>query len=65
MKIIKKGNFKEKEYRKKCDCKTEFSYTNSDVQSDFRDGDYVICPVCGKFLYHGKPPQNFNRATDC
>lgn len=59
------GNTKEKEYFKTCPyCDTDFSYNDSDVNSDFRDGDYVKCPVCGKFLFHGLH-QNVNRATDC
>lgn len=66
MKIIKKGKVKEEEYHKVCGyCDTEFTYTSSDVKPDFRDGDYVICPVCGKFLAHGSLPQNIDRSKDC
>lgn len=50
MKIIKGGSVKIKEKKKKCSkCKTEFSFTNSDVKMD-RDGDYVNCPVCDSFI---------------
>lgn len=66
MRIIKIGNNKIKEYFKTCIyCDTEFSYNDSDVKPDFRDGDYVICPVCGKFLFHGEPPKNVDRSKDC
>ncbi len=50
MKIIKKGEKKEKEYIKTCSgCKTKFSYKNRDIETD-RDGSYVICPVCKAFI---------------
>lgn len=67
MKIVKRGvDPKDKEIHQKCSkCKTEFTYTQSDVQYDFRDGDYVICPVCGSFIAHGDLPRSVNRATDC
>jgi len=66
MKIIKKGNTKEKEFNKKCgNCTTEFSYTSSDIQPDWRDGDYVICPVCGKFISHNGLPENPDRSKEC
>lgn len=66
MKILKKGGVKEKEYRKKCGkCDTKFSYTSADIPSDWRDGDYVICPVCGQFISHAGLPQNIDRSKDC
>jgi len=33
---------------KKCDSLVEFN--REDVQSDQRDGDYVVCPVCLAFI---------------
>ena len=51
MKIIKIGKTKNKEKIKTClNCKTKFSFTNDEVKSDFRDGDYVNCPNCGAFV---------------
>jgi len=52
MKIIKEGQDPKKtEIEETCHkCSTVFSYTQSDVQPDSRDGDYVICPVCGGFI---------------
>lgn len=56
MKIIKEGNLPEdKQKRETCyNCKTVFEYVKADVQSDFRDGDYIVCPKCGKFITAGK-----------
>lgn len=51
MKIIKQGELPNEEKEKTCyNCKTVFSYTRKDVKPDQRDGDYVICPVCGKWI---------------
>jgi len=53
MKIIKQGNNKQKEVKKTCKkCKTVFTYTNEDIQPDWRDGNYVICPnqSCKTFI---------------
>lgn len=51
MKIIKAGNIKPKEVKETCHkCKTKFSYTSADVQPDWRDGDYVQCPICKAFI---------------
>lgn len=52
MKIVKMGKVPdEMERQKTCyNCKTVFSYIPSDTQTD-RDGKYVICPVCGKFIH--------------
>jgi len=66
MRIIRIGNTEEKEIPKTCgDCYTDFTYTLSDVKPDWRDGDYVVCPICGKFLAHGDPPKNVDRSKDC
>lgn len=52
MKIIKEGNIKPKETKRTCSkCKTKFSFTEEDIKLDFRDGDYVQCPVCESFIY--------------
>jgi DNA-directed RNA polymerase subunit RPC12/RpoP len=55
MKIIKAGvDPRFQEIPKTCwTCKTEFTYTNSDVKYDQRDGSYVVCPVCSAFIAHG------------
>ena len=52
MKIIKEGiKPQDKPKVKTCsNCKTKFEYTYADVQSDWRDGDYVKCPKCGAFI---------------
>lgn len=52
MKVIKEGQLPETQPKKETcyNCKTKFEYVKSDVQSDWRDGDYVICPSCGKFI---------------
>ena len=52
MKIIKQGiDPEKKEIKERCyNCKTVFTYNKTDVKPDFRDGDYVICPNCGKFI---------------
>lgn len=52
MKIIKEGKSPEEKTKKETcyNCKTVFEYSNSDIQPDFRDGDYVVCPKCGKFI---------------
>ena len=50
MKIIKIGNVEPSTRRKICYyCSSEFEYDTTDIKYD-RDGDYVICPVCDKFL---------------
>ncbi len=51
MKVIKQGNNKPKETKKTCSkCKTKFSFTKEDIKSDWRDGDYVVCPTCNNFI---------------
>lgn len=53
MRIIKVGKLPETETVKTCGkCKTKFAYTSEDVKMDFRDGDYVECPVCKSFINH-------------
>jgi len=50
MKIIKKVEPKEPEKKTMCCyCKTIFVYNNSDIKPD-RDGSYVVCPSCEKFI---------------
>lgn len=60
----------EKTYKKKCKCGCHFSYTDSDVTHDDRDGGwYLFCPNCKGFILHKSEPRNFNifgnRANDC
>lgn len=31
-------------------CESVIEFTAKDIQSDFKDGNYVICPVCGQFI---------------
>jgi hypothetical protein len=52
MKIIKEGVKPETVERcKNCkNCGCRFTYAHKDIQRDWRDGDYVICPTCGKFI---------------
>lgn len=54
MKIIKRGTLpEERVYRVTCsNCKSELEYTKEDVKLDFREGDYIVCPVCEKFIDH-------------
>lgn len=50
MKVIKQGQKVEKTRKVTCyGCKSKLEYTSNDVQSD-RDGKYIVCPVCGKFI---------------
>lgn len=49
MKIIK-NNYKETTFKVKCPrCKSKLKVSESDIQMD-RDGRYIICPCCGKFI---------------
>lgn len=52
MRIIQEGKIPDNiEQELSCKrCNTIFTVTNSDIQSDFRDGDYVICPTCHAFI---------------
>ena len=50
MEIIKAGNPERKAYGfvcRKCGCVAKFDET--DIKRD-RDGDYIICPSCGRFV---------------
>ena len=50
MRIIKEGSLKEIEYRHTChECRTVFAATIKDTNTD-RDGQYVVCPLCGAFV---------------
>lgn len=51
MKVIKKGKVPFKEKRFECSyCGCEFFADENDKKVDQRDGDYVVCPTCGKFI---------------
>jgi len=50
MKILKRGNPPKDKRREVChNCGSELEYISSDIHID-RDGKYIICPVCGKFI---------------
>ena len=50
MKILKRGKVKNEHPKMTCAyCDTVFEYLKTDIALD-RDGRYVVCPVCGKFL---------------
>jgi transcription elongation factor Elf1 len=42
-------------------CNTVLRYVPSDVHHDQRDGSYVICPVCGKYLATSFPSSQYDR----
>lgn len=47
MRIIKEGKLPPKEKKitcKKCGC--VFMYDRSDIKSDQREGNWVVCPTC-------------------
>ena len=51
MRIIKKGKVPREEWQitcKKCGC--IFAFERRDIQSDRRDGDFVICPTCNEYI---------------
>lgn len=51
MRIIKEGKLPPKEKKMTCsECGCVFMYDRSDVKTEQRDGDFVICPTCGKFI---------------
>lgn len=53
MRIIKDGNNKPIEYKMVCyNCGCEAIYTKEDIHFDQRDGDYVVCPCCGRWISH-------------
>ena len=65
MKVIKKGILKEKEIKKTCGyCNCKFEYSKEDIHYDTRDGNYVICPTCEKFLATSYIVQ-VDRSRDC
>lgn len=65
MKVIQIGNQKIFTTKKTCGyCKSKLEYTPSDVKYD-RDGSYVVCPVCGKFLAVGNSNVQTDRSKDC
>jgi len=66
MKILKKGIKPTKTVKETCSkCNTLFEYEPSDIQMDFRDGNYVICPTCGGFISSGYQPVQIDRSKDC
>lgn len=53
MRIIYPGHESVREVKVKCkSCGCEFAYTIEDLHHDQRDGDYVICPWCKKYIKH-------------
>lgn len=51
MRIIKKGKLPPKEKKMECkNCGCVFMYEPCDIHSDQREGDYVVCPTCKKFI---------------
>ena len=50
MKILKKGVVPSHKQKINCNnCKSELEFKQDDVRHD-RDGSYIVCPVCNKFL---------------
>ena len=51
MRIIKEGKLPPKERKMECNnCGCVFMYEQEDIHSDQRDGNYVVCPTCKKFI---------------
>ena len=51
MRIIVEGRKPIKEWQVICkDCGCVFVFDNSDVKSDQKEGDWVVCPTCKKFI---------------
>lgn len=52
MRIIKEGvNPDTVEVIKTCGkCTAEFGVVKADIQSDYKDGSYVVCPTCKSFI---------------
>ena len=65
MKIIKTGKIKDSTKITCGYCESILEYNSTDIKRDFRDGDYIICPICGKFLSVGEQPTQTDRRTDC
>lgn len=62
MRIIRKGKIIPKEWEQTCSkCNCLFAFTNSDIKTD-RDGSYLICPTCNKYLtpIKSNPTSNLN-----
>ena len=52
MRIIKGGKLPPKEKKMTCpECGCVFMYERSDIHSDQREGCWVVCPTCKKFIY--------------
>ena len=50
-KVIERGNttaLKKAHYR--CMCESLVVFDKSDIQPDSRDGSYVVCPVCSRWI---------------
>lgn len=52
MKIIKTGHtgFADEKLFECGKCNTQFIAHYRDKRFDFRDGDYVKCPICGEYI---------------
>lgn len=51
MRIIKEGKLPLKERKMECNnCGCLFMYEQKDIYSDQREGNYVVCPTCKKFI---------------
>jgi NAD-dependent SIR2 family protein deacetylase len=51
--IIRQGRVKKLKYQITCStCETEFTYEREDIVSDFREGDFVLCPCCKESIMH-------------
>lgn len=64
MKVLKKGKEKVKVFKKTCKtCDTILECTKKDIIYD-RDGSYVKCPICKKFIGIDIP-SNPDRSKEC
>lgn len=51
MRVIKEGKLPPQEKKMVCPkCGCVFMYDWSDIHSDQREGDWVVCPTCKKFI---------------
>lgn len=51
MRTIKEGKLPPKEKKLVCPkCGCVFMYDRSDIHSDQREGCWVVCPTCGKYI---------------
>lgn len=63
--IISKGVIPNKEKQITCyNCNTVFAFMPEEVKYDYRDGDYIICPVCTKFIDAKQATSTIPSATD-